>query len=65
MITLWASEEHAAAARTALSPVVRELLEPLERAPSQLLGVGRVFRTDLVLVARPPEHQTSQGDDVM
>lgn len=47
VVTLWASEEHASAARTALAPVVRELLGPLERAPSQLLGVGRVISTDL------------------
>lgn len=49
MITLWESQEHAAAARQALGPLVQELLAPLERTPSRLLGVGDVVATDLVL----------------
>lgn len=48
-ITLWESKEHAAAARQALGPVVQELLGPLERTPSRLLGVGDVVSTDLTL----------------
>lgn len=51
VVTLWASEEHAAAARGKLTPVVRELLEPMERTPSRLLGVGPVVTTDLTLAS--------------
>lgn len=54
VVTLWASEEHAAAARTELTPVVRELLEPMERTPSRLLGVGPVVTTDLTLASGAP-----------
>jgi hypothetical protein len=49
LVTLWKSERHAAAARSALGPVVRDLLGPLERAPSRLLGAGPVIRNDLEL----------------
>lgn len=65
VITLWGSEEQAAAARTALAPVVRDLLEPLERAPSRLLGVGPVITTDLTLSRHPPsrEHDERGGHD--
>lgn len=56
MITLWESKEHAAAARSALGPVVQELLAPIERTPSRLLGVGEVIATDLTLAtARTPD----------
>jgi hypothetical protein len=54
MITLWETPEDAAAARSALGPVVQELLAPLERAPSHLLGAGEVIRTDVALAAAPP-----------
>lgn len=68
VVTLWASRQHAAAARTALGPVVRELLEPMERSPSRLLGVGPVVTTDLALAGqRPPggggQHLQPDGND--
>jgi hypothetical protein len=55
MVTLWDDPEHAARARDALGPVVREQLGPLEREPSRLLGVGPVQRTDLVFLRRTSE----------
>lgn len=50
LVTLWDGEEHAAAARATLGPVVQQLLGPLERVPSRLLGAGPVVRSDLGLV---------------
>lgn len=50
LVTLWDSEEHAAEARATLGPVVQQLLGPLERVPSRLLGAGPVVRSDLGLV---------------
>lgn len=50
LVTLWNSEQDAAAARATLGPVVQRLLGPLERVPSRLLGAGPVVRSDLGLV---------------
>jgi hypothetical protein len=52
LITLWEDEAAATAARTTIGPVVQELLTPVERAPSELLGAGPVLRSDLELVDR-------------
>ena len=46
-VNLWESEEHATAARSALVPEVRRLLEPVMAAPSQVIGVGPVVASDL------------------
>ena len=46
-VTMWESENDAAAARAVLEPHVRRLLQPLTVGPSQLLGVGEVVTTDL------------------
>lgn len=53
LVTLWETERHAAAARSTLGPVVQELLAPIERRPSDLVGVGPVVSTDLRLTDRP------------
>jgi hypothetical protein len=46
-VTLWQTEKDMHAAREALTPVVERLLNPLMRAPSVLLGTGRVVFTDV------------------
>lgn len=53
MVTLWETEQDAAAARSTLGPVVRELLAPVERRPSDLVGAGPIVRTDLGLMTGP------------
>ena len=54
LVTLWASDSEAGAARSQLGPVVQELLGPLERAPSDLVGTGPVIRCDLGLNPKRP-----------
>ncbi|HEY6427405.1 MAG TPA: hypothetical protein VIX84_09240 [Acidimicrobiales bacterium] len=46
-LTIWETENHAAAARSVLEPEVRRLLDPLLTRPSQLVGTGRVTTMDL------------------
>ena len=43
IVTLWRTEKHAHAARTALEPHIQRLLVPLMTRPSQLLGAGPVL----------------------
>ena len=47
-LNLWDSEEAARAALPAMIPVVRRLLEPAMREPSDIVGAGPVILTDLV-----------------
>ena len=47
VVNLWDSEQHATAARTTLSPIVRRLLNPVLSQPSQLLGAGPVLALEL------------------
>jgi len=46
-ITLWDSAEHMNAARGAIGPAVKALIEPLMTAPAQLLGTGEVAYADI------------------
>lgn len=46
-VNLWQTEAEATAAREALEPAVRRLLEPLMAAPSRLIGAGPVVEDDL------------------
>ena len=46
-VNLWETAEHAEAARQALLPEVRRLLEPLMARPSQLIATGPVVLADL------------------
>lgn len=46
-VTLWDTEEHAAAARATLGEHVQRLLVPLMTGPSELLGMGEVIASDL------------------
>ena len=48
VVNLWDSEQHAAAARATLSPVVGRLLDPALSQPSQLLGAGPVLTLTLL-----------------
>ncbi|HEX5505306.1 MAG TPA: hypothetical protein VFW96_21995 [Thermomicrobiales bacterium] len=48
-VTLWETEDQAAAARAALEPKIRRLLGPLQAGPSRVIGVGGVVATDLAL----------------
>ncbi len=47
-VTLWETQQHAAAGRAALGPRVQALLEPLLTSPSEFLGAGEVVAGDLV-----------------
>ncbi len=47
VINLWQTEAQAIAARDALEPAVRWLLEPLMAAPAKLVGAGPVIDNDL------------------
>lgn len=46
-VTLWDTAEHMNAARDAVGPVVRALIEPLMTAPTKLLGTGEVAYGDI------------------
>lgn len=46
-VTLWETQQNAAAGRAELGPRVQRLLEPLLTGPSELLGVGEVVAGDL------------------
>lgn len=45
-VTLWNTAEDMHAAREALGPTVGRLLDPMMRAPSNLLGTGPVIAKD-------------------
>jgi hypothetical protein len=46
-VTLWDTAEHMNAARDAIGPTVKTLIEPLMTAPTRLLGTGEVAYTDI------------------
>ena len=46
-VTLWDTADHMNAARDAVGPTVRELIEPLMTAPTKLLGTGEVAYSDI------------------
>lgn len=52
-VTLWDSDSDARAAREILSPAVERLLNPLMTRPSELVGVGNIAVTDLMLARQP------------
>jgi hypothetical protein len=46
-VTLWDTAEHMAAARDAIGPAVKTLIEPLMLAPAKLVGTGEVAYIDI------------------
>lgn len=46
-LTLWETAEDMHAARKALGPVVKRLLNPLLTSPATLLGTGKVVEYDM------------------
>ena len=46
-VTLWDTAEHMHAAREAVGPVVKTLIEPIMTAPTTLLGTGEVAYADI------------------
>lgn len=46
-VTLWDTIEHMNAAREAIGPVVKTLIEPIMTAPAELVGTGDVVYTDI------------------
>jgi len=46
-VTLWDTAEHMDAARNAIGPAVKRLIEPLMAQPTRLLGTGEVAYTDI------------------
>jgi len=48
VVNLWETEAQATAALGAIGPEVRRVLEPLMRAPSELIGAGPVLAFDLL-----------------
>jgi hypothetical protein len=52
IVNLWESEQDATAALSTLGPEVGRVFAPLMRAPSKLIGTGRVTTTDLATGAR-------------
>lgn len=46
-LTLWDTAEHMNAARDAIGPAVKRLIEPIMSAPTQLVGTGEVAYTDI------------------
>ncbi|HEX5353626.1 MAG TPA: hypothetical protein VFW60_06070 [Rhodanobacteraceae bacterium] len=46
-VTLWDTAEHMNAAREAIGPAVKTLIEPIMTAPAKLLGTGEVAYTDI------------------
>jgi hypothetical protein len=48
-MTLWDMAEHMDAARDAIGPAVKKLIEPIMTAPSKLLGTGEVAYADISL----------------
>jgi hypothetical protein len=48
-VTLWDRAEHMNAARDAIGPAVKTLIEPIMTAPTKLLGTGEVAYADMTL----------------
>ena len=48
-VTIWESEQHAAAARAALGAPIRQLLDPMMTEPAQLVALGPLVAGDLLL----------------
>jgi pyridoxamine 5'-phosphate oxidase family protein len=48
-VTIWESQQHAAAARSALEPTIRQLLNPMMTEPAQLVALGPLVAGDLLL----------------
>lgn len=48
-VTLWQSQQHAAAGRAALEPTIRRLLDPLMTEPAELVALGPLLSGDLAL----------------
>lgn len=46
-VTLWDTAEHMDAARDAIGPAVKRVIEPLMAQPARLLGTGEVAYTDI------------------
>ena len=46
-VTLWDTAEHMRAAREAIGPTVKTLIEPLMSQPTRLLGTGEVAYCDI------------------
>lgn len=46
-VTLWDTAEHMNAARDAIGPAVKDLIEPLMTTPAVLVGTGEVAYTDI------------------
>lgn len=47
-VTLWDTAEHMNAARDAIGPTVKTLIEPIMSAPTKLLGTGEVAYADII-----------------
>jgi hypothetical protein len=54
-VTLWDTAEHMDAARDAIGPAVKALIEPIMTAPTKLLGTGEVAYADIITVAGGPQ----------
>jgi hypothetical protein len=48
-VTLWDTADHMNAARDAIGPTVKTLIEPIMTAPTRLLGTGKVAYADVVI----------------
>src|SRR5690242_16846086 len=46
-VTLWDTADHMNAARDAIGPAVKALIEPLMTSPTKLLGTGEVAYADI------------------
>ena len=53
-VTLWDTADHMNAAREAVGPAVRALIEPMTTAPAKLLGTGEVAYSDIAGESRNP-----------
>lgn len=47
-VTLWDTAGHMSAARDAIAPRVKTLIEPIMTAPANLMGTGEVVYADIV-----------------
>ncbi len=61
-VNLWATEQAAAAGRTAIGEQVQRLLEPLMAGPSEVIAVGEVVAGDLGR-SRPAESGRHLGKE--
>jgi len=51
-VTLWDTADHMNAARDAIGPAVKTLIEPIMSAPTRLLGTGEVAYADIAIDGR-------------